>query len=79
MNEVVSSDQSGLIGYWNFNDEQSLTVSSQVESGTSGLLNNAGNGGWAPDVFSGGNDECFDKLITIDDFPLLHDVIDFED
>ena len=28
--------------------------------------------------FSGGNDECFDKLITIDDFPLLHDVIDFE-
>ena len=51
MNEVVSSDQSGLIGYWNFNDEQSLTVSSQVEGGTSGLLNNAGNGGWAPDVF----------------------------
>ena len=78
MDEVVSSDQSDLIGYWNFNDNQSLTVSSQVEGGTPGNINNAGNGGWAPDVFAGGNDECFDKLITIDDFPLLHDVIDFE-
>lgn len=79
MDIVVSSDQSGLIGYWNFNDNQSLTVSSQVEGGTPGLLNNAGNGGWGIDVFAGGSDECFDKLITIEDFPLLHDVIDFEE
>jgi len=72
MNAVISQDQSGLIGYWNFNDNQSFTVSSQVDGGTAGLLNNNGNGGWATDVFAGGSDNCFDLEITEADFPFSH-------
>jgi hypothetical protein len=71
MDDVLEGDESGLIGYWNFNDNQSLDVVSHVDGGTPGTLNNDGNGAWDTDVFAGGSD-CFDMEITEADFPFSH-------
>ena len=72
MNDALEGDESGLIGYWNFNDNQSLAVASHVEGGTPGILNNDGNGSWDTDVFAGSGGECFDMEITEADFPFSH-------
>ena len=72
MNDVLDGDESGLIGYWNFNDNQSLDVASHVDGGTPGVLNNDGNGEWDDDVFAGSGGDCFDMEITEADFPFSH-------
>ncbi len=70
MNDVLDGDESGLIGYWNFNDNQSLDVASHVDGGTPGVLNNDGNGTWDDDVFSGSEGACVDSVIA--ELPFFH-------
>ena len=67
-NEELDGDEEGLIGYWNFNDNQSSTVSSKVEGGVDGELTAQGNGNWDDNFFSG----CVDEEITVLDFPYSH-------
>jgi hypothetical protein len=72
MNTVLDTDQSGLIGYWNFNDNQNTEILSHVNGGTPGILNDEGLGDWDTDVFAGASGGCFDTEIIDSDFPYNH-------
>jgi hypothetical protein len=67
MGDTTPDEPVGLIGYWNFNDNQSNTIVDHTINGVHGTLTNNGNGSWDTDVF-----DCFDMEITEGDFPFNH-------
>ncbi len=52
MNDSITDDPVGLLGYWNFNDNQSNTIVDHTFNGFPGTLTNNGNGSWDTDVFA---------------------------
>ena len=60
MNDSITDDPVGLLGYWNFNDNQSNTIVDHTFNGVPGTLTNNGNGSWDTDVFA----PCEDIFIT---------------
>ena len=76
MNGTINVDESGLIGYWKFDDNQSATIVDYAEGSPSpgqspGSLTNAGNGEWDTDVFAPSG-PCFNLELTEADFPYNH-------
>ena len=77
MNSTVDVNESRLVGYWTFNDNQSATIVDHAEGtpppGTfPGVLTNNGNGTWDTDVFAESGSDCFNMEITPLDFPFSH-------
>ena len=70
---TVDGGSIGLDGYWNFNDNQSTTVSDLSGNGNPGTLT-AGTGSWNDDVFT---EDCHDLELFATDFPFNH-FVDFE-
>ena len=66
MNDSITDDPVGLLGYWNFNDNQSNTIVDHTFNGVSGTLTNNGNGSWDTDVFA----PCADFII--ENLPYTH-------
>ena len=72
-----------LIGHWNFNDGPDTAIDDLSGNSNDGFLWGSLDNFSTDEVYDN-NDlcpattDCFDKSITLDDFPLLHDVIDFE-
>ncbi|SVA95369.1 uncharacterized protein METZ01_LOCUS148223, partial [marine metagenome] len=71
MNDVLDGDEGGLIGYWNFNDNQSSTVADHAEGVVPGTLTNNGSGDWDTDVFAP-TGPCYDLELTEENFPYNH-------
>ncbi|HJM95729.1 MAG TPA: LamG domain-containing protein, partial [Candidatus Marinimicrobia bacterium] len=71
MNDVLDGDEGGLIGYWNFNDNQSSTVADHAEGVVPGTLTNNGSGDWDTDVFAPSG-PCYDLELTEENFPYNH-------
>ena len=59
-----------LEAYWNFNDNQSTTVSDQTGNGYNGSLDESGSGDWHDDVFTQVSGDCEDYVIT--ELPYFH-------
>ena len=77
MNSTVDVNESGLTGYWKFNENTSPTIVDYAEGTPApgqnpGFLTNNGNGTWDDDVFSESGGDCFDMEITEADFPFSH-------
>ncbi|MBT6517889.1 MAG: hypothetical protein HOK59_09120, partial [Candidatus Marinimicrobia bacterium] len=77
MNSTVDVNESGLTGYWKFNENSSPTIVDYAEGTAApgqnpGLLTNNGNGTWDDDVFAESGGDCFDMEITEADFPFSH-------
>jgi len=60
MNDSITDDPVGLLGYWNFNDNQSNTIVDHTFNGVPGTLTNNGTGTWDTDVFL-----CEDFIIEL--------------
>ena len=71
MNDVLDGDEGGLIGYWNFNDNQSSTVAAHADGVVPGTLTNNGCGDWDTDVFAP-TGPCYDLELTEENFPYNH-------
>ena len=71
MNHVIGA-LPGLEAYWNFNDNQSTTVTDQSGNLYPGTLYEDGIGFWFDDIFSNSPTDCFDMEITEADFPFNH-------
>ena len=77
MNSTVDVNESGLTGYWKFNENTSPTIVDYAEGTPApgqnpGFLTNNGNGTWDDDVFAESGGDCFDMEITEADFPFSH-------
>ena len=59
-----------LEAYWNFNDNQSTTVTDQTGNGYNGSLDESGSGDWHDDVFSEVSGDCEDYVIP--SLPFYH-------
>nr|MCS5653094.1 LamG domain-containing protein [Candidatus Neomarinimicrobiota bacterium] len=62
MNDSITDDPVGLLGYWNFNDNQSNTIVDHTFNGVPGTLTNNGNGSWDTDVFASCPDFIIENL-----------------